>query len=61
MLAGSKVLQHQKSKLALDKVSMNELMQKKKTIDALLKDNKESLWKQLTSNPKAEIHDKLIR
>jgi hypothetical protein len=61
MLVGSKALQHQKSKLALDKVSMNELRQKKKTIDALLKDNKDSLWKQLASNPRAEFQDKLIR
>jgi len=40
LLAGSKVFQNHKSKINLDKVNMNELMQKKKTIDGLLKDNK---------------------
>lgn len=59
-MAGSKVFQ-QKPKLTLEKTSVNELIQKKKTIDALLKDNKQSLWKQLASIPKSDIPDKLIR
>jgi len=52
ILAGSKAFNKIKTK-DTDKVSLNELMQKKKSIDILKKDgNKDSLWKQMINNPK---------
>lgn len=60
MLAGSKV--YQKSKLKeSEKISLNDMIQKKNS-EGFKKENKETLWKQITSNPKAlDIRDKLIR
>jgi uncharacterized FlgJ-related protein len=60
MLAGSKV--YQKSKLKeSEKISLNDMIQKK-GIEGFKKENKETLWKQITSNPKTlDIRDKLIR
>jgi len=59
LMAGSKASPNQKIK---DKVNINELLQKKKSMDNFRKD-KDLLWKQVASNPKAvgERQDKLIR
>jgi len=61
-MAGSKASPNQKIKGLNDKVNINELLQKKKSMDNFRKD-KDLLWKQVASNPKAigERQDKLIR
>jgi hypothetical protein len=60
MLAGSKVYQKNKPK-ENEKISLNEIIQKK-NMEGFKKENKETLWKQMTTNPKTlDIREKLIR
>ena len=57
MLAGSKVYQKSKVKQS-EKINLNDMIQKK-NLEGF---KKETLWKQITSNPKTlDIRDKLIR
>lgn len=60
MLAGSKVYQKNKPK-ENEKISLNEIIHRKNT-EGFKKENKETLWKQMTTNPKTmDTRDKLIR
>lgn len=58
LLAGSKAFQKTKLKEAGDKVSLNELIQKKKSVDHIKKDN---IWKQMMSSKASDLKDKMIR
>lgn len=59
MLVGSKVFQKIKNKESGDKLSINDLMMKKKSVDHIKKDN--NIWKQMMSSKASDLKDKMIR
>ena len=60
MLMGSKMINKGKGKeVGVDKVNINDFLQKKKSMDYIRRENKDSLWKQMITNK--DKNEKLIR
>lgn len=60
LLAGSKALQKIKIKDSGDKVSINDLIQKKKSAEHIRKD-KDNIWKNMMNSKGNDLKDKMIR
>jgi hypothetical protein len=60
LLAGSKALQKMKIKDSGDKVSINDLIQKKKSAEHIRKD-KDNIWKNMMNSKGNDLKDKMIR
>jgi hypothetical protein len=60
MLAGSKAYHKKIKESGYDKVSINDLIQKKKSVEVVRKE-KEPVWKQMVGHKAGEMKDKLIR
>ncbi len=60
LLAGSKALQKIKIKDSGDKVSINDLIQKKKSSEHIRKD-KDNIWKNMMNSKGNDLKEKMIR
>ena len=60
MLAGTKAYHKKVKETGYEKININDLITKKKSVDCIRK-NKEPIWKQMMPNKNGDIKDKIIR